>query len=76
MAFTANHYKEVARIIREERTDWARLDGVDEAEDTYNGAIAALRDVQVRLSQMFQRQNPTFDAPRFQRDCTPQQERT
>lgn len=70
MAFTANHYKEVARVIRDELQRCA--------DPGASEAACAVLNVRDGLARMFWRQNPAFDAGRFARDCTPTpgQERT
>lgn len=59
MAFTASHYLEVARII-------------SDTKRTYGNGNALL-SMQSQLAKMFARQNPRFDAERFNRDCEPVQ---
>lgn len=70
MAFTASHYLEVARIIREQIEHHQNFCG-DGRSDFNSGARWAVKVVAGNLGEMFRRQNPKFDVERFNRDCTP-----
>lgn len=70
MAFTARHYNEVARIIRNRRECAAR----NPSDREGLAADAALCNLIHDLRRMFAADNPRFDGTRFDMACEPKQE--
>jgi hypothetical protein len=68
MAFTASHYKETARILRDQTEHHTKFCG-DPNSGFNEGARWATRVVSENLAGMFKRQNPKFDVARFLKDC-------
>ncbi len=67
MAFSARHYTEVARIIRE--TNEHVCSDADMAEG-WHGAVSSVR---LKIRAMFAADNPRFDATRFDMACEPKE---
>lgn len=64
MAFTARHYNEVARIIKNAREDM-RDDAIEDAAL----ARGVVGNIQADLRRMFAADNPRFDGTRFDMAC-------
>lgn len=72
MSFTATHYNEVARIIRNAKARAADRACLSKSwKQACDLQTTAVQHVQEDLSRMFAADNPQFDAERFALNCEP-----